>query len=592
MNDVVTKEFTHLKIHTQYSICEGALRTADLARYCKENKIKAAGLCDSNNLCGALEFSETLAKTKTQPIIGTQINIHYKNHTGKIPLFAKNLEGYKNLIKLSSKSFLEIEDSEEPHCKIEDIEKYSEGLILLTGTFDGFFGKLFSKNLTDTISLLLAKLKKIYEDNLYIEIQRHNDVGEKLFENFLLNLSKQLDLPIIATHEVFYLGKDMYEAHDAYLCIGEKTYLNVKDRRKYSNQHYLKKSEEMSDLFKDLPDALKNNENFPLRISYRPKNSAPILPNIQTTNSKSIDEILKEESKSGLNDKLKEYVLPELKDNNKINTEKIYQDRLDHEISIISKMKYSSYFLIVSDYIKWAKKNDIPVGPGRGSGAGSLVAWSLSITDIDPIKFDLIFERFLNPDRISMPDFDIDFCEEKRDRVFGYLKQKYGKGVAHIITFGKLKARMAFRDIGRVLGLPYGYVDKLCKMIPFDPSRPLSLEKAIAQEPRIKNEEAKDPKVKKLIEISKKLEGLNRNMATHAAGVVIPEENLVEFIPLYKDSSSNSLLPSTQFDMYASENAGLVKFDLLGLKTLTVIYKTLSLLKQRKINLARRSKDF
>ena len=585
MNDVVTKEFTHLKIHTQYSICEGALRTADLARYCKENKIKAAGLCDSNNLCGALEFSETLAKTKTQPIIGTQINIHYKNHTGKIPLFAKNLEGYKNLIKLSSKSFLEIEDSEEPHCKIEDIEKYSEGLILLTGTFDGFFGKLFSKNLIDTISLLLAKLKKIYEDNLYIEIQRHNDVGEKLFENFLLNLSKQLDLPIIATHEVFYLGKDMYEAHDAYLCIGEKTYLNVKDRRKYSNQHYLKKSEEMSDLFKDLPDALKNNENFPLRISYRPKNSAPILPNIQTTNSKSIDEILKEESKSGLNDKLKEYVLPELKDNNKIKTEKIYQDRLDHEISIISKMKYSSYFLIVSDYIKWAKKNDIPVGPGRGSGAGSLVAWSLSITDIDPIKFDLIFERFLNPDRISMPDFDIDFCEEKRDRVFGYLKQKYGKGVAHIITFGKLKARMAFRDIGRVLGLPYGYVDKLCKMIPFDPSRPLSLEKAIAQEPRIKNEEAKDPRVKKLIEISKKLEGLNRNMATHAAGVVIPEENLVEFIPLYKDSSSNSLLPSTQFDMYASENAGLVKFDLLGLKTLTVIYKTLSLLKQRKINL-------
>ncbi len=585
MNDVVTKEFTHLKIHTQYSICEGALRTADLARYCKENKIKAAGLCDSNNLCGALEFSETLAKTKTQPIIGTQINIHYKNHTGKIPLFAKNLEGYKNLIKLSSKSFLEIEDSEEPHCKIEDIEKYSKGLILLTGTFDGFFGKLFSKNLTDTISLLLAKLKKIYEDNLYIEIQRHNDVGEKLFENFLLNLSKQLDLPIIATHEVFYLDKDMYEAHDAYLCIGEKTYLNVKDRRKYSNQHYLKKSEEMSDLFKDLPDALKNNENFPLRISYRPKNSAPILPNIQTTNSKSIDEILKEESKSGLNDKLKEYVLPELKDNNKIKTEKIYQDRLDHEISIISKMKYSSYFLIVSDYIKWAKKNDIPVGPGRGSGAGSLVAWSLSITDIDPIKFDLIFERFLNPDRISMPDFDIDFCEEKRDRVFEYLKQKYGKGVAHIITFGKLKARMAFRDIGRVLGLPYGYVDKLCKMIPFDPSRPLSLEKAIAQEPRIKNEEAKDPKVKKLIEISKKLEGLNRNMATHAAGVVIPEENLVEFIPLYKDSSSNSLLPSTQFDMYASENAGLVKFDLLGLKTLTVIYKTLSLLKQRKINL-------
>ena len=231
------------------------------------------------------------------------------------------------------------------------------------------------------------------------------------------------------------------------------------------------------------------------------------------------------------------------------------------------------------------KKNDIPVGPGRGSGAGSLVAWVLSITDIDPIKFDLIFERFLNPDRIKMPDFDIDFCEEKRDKILEYLKQKYGKGVAHIITFGKLKARMAFRDIGRVLGLPYGYVDTLCKMIPFDPSRPLSLEKAIAQEPRIRKEEEKDPRVKKLIEISKKLEGLNRNMATHAAGVVIPEENLAEFVPLYKDPSSNSLLPSTQFDMYTSEKAGLVKFDLLGLKTLTVINKTISFLKEKKINL-------
>ena len=584
MNEIYKKEFTHLKIHTQYSICEGALRTKDLGKYCKENKIKAIGLCDSYNLCGALEFSEMLAKSKTQPIIGTQININYKNNTGKIPLFAKNLEGYKNLIKLSSKSFIEIKDSEEPHCKIADLEKYSNGLILLSGSLDGFFGKLFSKNLTDEISNLVTKLKKVFKDNLYLEIQRHGDVGEKLFEKFLLNFAKKLDLPIIATNEVYYLDKDMHEAHDAYLCIGEKTYVNIKERRKYSNQHYLKNSEEMHELFKVLPDALKNNENFHLRISYRPKNSSPILPNIQETDSKNVDDILKEESILGLKEKLKEYVFPELK-SNKEKTEKIYYERLNHEIDIISKMKYSSYFLIVSDYIKWAKKNNIPVGPGRGSGAGSLVAWSLSITDIDPIKFDLIFERFLNPDGISMPDFDIDFCEEKRDRVFEYLKEKYGKGVAHIITFGKLKPRMAFRDIGRVLGLPYGYVDRLCKMIPFDPSRPLTLEQAIAQEPRIRNEEQKDIRVKKLVEISKKLEGLNRNMATHAAGVVIPEENLAEFVPLYKAPSSNSLLPSTQFDMYASENAGLVKFDLLGLKTLTVINKTLLLLKKRKIDL-------
>ena len=585
MNEVKKKQFTHLKIHTQYSICEGALRTADLAKHCKENQVRAIGLCDSSNLCGALEFSESIAKSRTQPIIGTQINIKHKGKVGKLPLFAKNLEGYKNLIKLSSKSFLDIKDNEDPHCKIDDILTHYKGLILFSGSFEGLIGKLFFKNLTDEINFLFKKFKKVFHNDFYIEIQRHNDTGEKLFEKYLLNTSEELKLPIIATHEVFYLEKDMHEAHDAYLCIGEKTYVNVKDRRKYTSEHYLKTTEEMHELFNDLPEALENNENFPFKISYRPKNSTPVLPNIKTSEVKNVDDLLKKESIEGLKEKLRDYVIPNNPNKNENDIKNIYEKRLDHEINIISKMKYSSYFLIVSDYIKWAKKNDIPVGPGRGSGAGSLVAWALSITDIDPIKFDLIFERFLNPDRISMPDFDIDFCEEKRDKVFEYLKQKYGKGVAHIITFGKLKARMAFRDIGRVLGLPYGYVDKLCKMIPFDPSRPLSLEKAIAQEPRIKQEEQKDPRVKKLIEISKKLEGLNRNMATHAAGVVIPEENLAEFVPLYKDPASNSLLPSTQFDMYASENAGLVKFDLLGLKTLTVINKTLLLLKERKINL-------
>ena len=585
MHEIQKKQFNHLKIHTQYSICEGALRILDLAKNCKENKIKAIGLCDSNNLCGALDFSESIAKAKTQPIIGIQINVEHKGQIGKIPLFAKSLEGYKNLIKLSSKSFLEIKPSEEPHCKIEDIEKNNEGIIILSGTFEGLVGKLFFKNLTDEIFLLFTRFKKIFNDNFYIEIQRHGDEGEDIFENFLLNISQKINLPIIATQEVFYLDKDMHEAHDAYLCVGEKTYINVKDRRKYSNSHYLKTTDEMYNLFSDLPEALENNENFPLRISYRPKNSLPVLPNIPTSKVKDVNVLLVNEANEGLKEKLNEYVLPNLTKKNIDIAKSKYENRLNHEINIIQKMKYSSYFLIVSDYIKWAKKNNIPVGPGRGSGAGSLVAWSLSITDIDPLKFDLIFERFLNPDRVSMPDFDIDFCEEKRDKVFEYLKSKYGKGVAHIITFGKLKPRMAFRDIGRVLGLPYGYVDSLCKMIPFDPSRPLSLEKAIALEPRIRKEEQKDLRVKKLVEISKKLEGLNRNMATHAAGVVIPEESFAEFVPLYKDHSSNSLLPSTQFDMYSSENAGLVKFDLLGLKTLTVISKTISILKEKNISL-------
>ena len=353
MNEVTSKEFTHLKIHTQYSICEGALRTSDLAKYCKTNQIKAVGLCDSNNLCGALEFSESIAKCKTQPIIGSQINIEYKGKIGKIPLFAKNLEGYKNLIKLSSKSFLEIKDNEEPHCKLSDIESNHKGLILLSGSFDGLIGKLFSKNLTDEIFVVFKKFKEIFNRDFYIEIQRHDDAGEKLYEKFLLNTANKLKLPLIATHEVFYLDKSMYEAHDAYLCVGEKTYVHVKDRRKYSDSHYLKSSTEMCQLFHDLPDALENNMNFPLRISYRPKNSLPILPNIETSKIKSVDDLLTKESAKGLKEKLNEYVFPHSnKDKKKV--EKFYNDRLDHEINIICKMKYSSYFLIVSDYIKWA----------------------------------------------------------------------------------------------------------------------------------------------------------------------------------------------------------------------------------------------
>ena len=312
------KTFTHLKIHTQYSICEGALRIEELSKYCKENKVKAMGLCDSNNLCGALEFSESIAKSKTQPIIGTQINIKYKEHSGKIPLFAKNLEGYKNLIKLSSKSFLGIKDGEETHCKVEDLETNFKDVAVFSGAFDGLIGRLFFKNLTDEIFTLFKRFKKKFENNFYIEIQRHNDDGEKLFEKFLLNASQQLDIPIIATQEVFYLEKDMHEAHDAYLCIGEKTYVNVEERRKYSNEHYMKTSEEMYQLFKDLPDALENNANFPYRISFRPKNSPPILPNIQTSQVENIDDLLIKESKAGLEEKLNKYILPYINENGSI----------------------------------------------------------------------------------------------------------------------------------------------------------------------------------------------------------------------------------------------------------------------------------
>ena len=581
MQESKNQNFNHLKIHSQFSICEGAVKIDELKDFSKENKIKAVGICDTNNLCGALEFSEKLSKSGSQPIIGTQINFRFKETTGLLPLFALNKIGYKNIIELSSKSFLNNDELSEPHLDFNDLLGSNEGVSIFSGTFDGLFGRLFNKAKFSEINELFLKLKDNFGDRFYIEIQRHDDPNEKDFEKFNLINSKKLDIPIIATNEVYYLDKDMYEAHDALICIKNKTYVNEKNRVRFSNQHYLKTNSEMLDLFADLPEALENNYNFTYRCSFRPLPSKPILPNISSEKGVSADEILKKDSTKGLKEKIIKMFNINNKDFLKNKNYLKYKDRLDHELEIIIKMNYSSYFLIVSDYIKWAKENDIPVGPGRGSGAGSLVAWCLSITDVDPIKFNLIFERFLNPDRISMPDFDIDFCEHKRDLVFKYLTTKYENSVAHIITFGKLKARMVIRDVGRVLGLPYGFVDSISKMIPFDPSRPQNLTECIAGEPRLQKLINEDKRVKKLTELSLKLEGLNRNVATHAAGVVIADKKLTEIVPLYKDSTANLLLPSTQFDMYSAENAGLIKFDFLGLKTLTVISNTQQLIKKK-----------
>ena len=581
MQESNNKIFNHLKIHTQYSICEGAIKIEDLKNYCKDNKIISVGLSDTSNLCGSLEFSENLSKSGTQPMIGTQILFNFKDEVGLLPLIAMTEIGYKKIVELSSKSYLNSAETLDPQCKLEHLMDEPEGVILLSGSINGLIGKLFNKGKFAEIEEIYKLIKKNYGDNFYIEIQRHNDQNEKSFENYNLNLSKKLNLPIIATQEIYYLNKSMHDAHEALICIGQKTYLNDKNRLSFSDQHYFKSSDEMNKLFLDLPEALENNYNLPLRCSFRPISSKPILPNISSEKSGNADQALASYSEEGLINKfINIFKIP--KDKIQTNSQfKIYKERLNHELKIIIEMKYASYFLIVSDYIKWAKNNDIPVGPGRGSGAGSLVAWCLSITDLDPIKFNLIFERFLNPDRISMPDFDIDFCEEKRDLVFKYLSKKYKDSVAHIITFGKLKARMVIRDVGRVTGLPYGFVDSISKMIPFDPSRPQTLTECINNEPRLQKLIKDDPRVKKLIDLSLKLEGLNRNVATHAAGVVIADKKLTDSVPLYKDASSNLLLPSTQFDMYSAENAGLIKFDFLGLKTLTVINKTQKLINKK-----------
>ena len=575
------QNFNQLKIHSQYSICEGAIKIDDLKDFSKENKIKSLALCDTSNLCGALEFAEKISKIGTQPIIGTQINFKYDDISGFLPLYALNEIGYKRIIELSSLSYLKNDELSDPHLDFSELLILNEGVSLFSGTVNGLFGQLFDKGKFSEIEELYLKLKKSFKNNFYIEIQRHGDPNEKEFEKFNLSQSYNLEIPIIATNEVYYINKDMHEAHDALICIKNKTYVNDKDRFKLSDQHFLKTNSEMSELFADLPEALENNYNFPFRCSFRPLFSKPILPNISSEKGGNADEILKKDSLNGLKEKFEKFfrVKRDELSNNKDYLR--YEDRLNHELDIIIEMKYASYFLIVSDYIKWAKNNDIPVGPGRGSGAGSLVAWCLSITDVDPIKFNLIFERFLNPDRISMPDFDVDFCEDKRDLVFEYLTKKYKDSVAHIITFGKLKARMVIRDVGRVLGLSYGFVDSISKMIPFDPSRPQNLTECIAGEARLQKLINEDPRVRKLTNLSLKLEGLNRNFATHAAGVVIADRKLTEVVPLYKDSTANLLLPSTQFDMYSAENAGLIKFDFLGLKTLTVINNTQKLIRKK-----------
>ena len=394
MPESLSQNFNHIKIHSQYSICEGALKIDDLQSFSKSNKIKSLGLCDTTNLCGALEFSEKISKIGTQPIIGTQINFRYGDTIGLLPLFALNDAGYKRIIKLSSLSYLDNDELSDPHIKFDELLKDNAGVGIFSGTVLGLFGQLFDKGKFSEVLELYKKLKFNFGDRFYIEIQRHNDLNEKGFEKFNLKKSLELEIPIIATNEVFYLNKDMHEAHDALICIGHKTYINEKSRIRFSDQHYLKSNSEMLELFADLPEALENNYNFPLRCSFRPLCSSPILPNISSEKDGNADDILKKDSLNGLKIKFEKLFGIKTMDLEKNITFAEYKDRLDHELSIIIEMKYSSYFLIVSDYIKWAKNNDIPVGPGRGSGAGSLVAWCLSITDVDPIKYNLIFERF------------------------------------------------------------------------------------------------------------------------------------------------------------------------------------------------------
>ncbi|MEE8296834.1 MAG: DNA polymerase III subunit alpha, partial [Hyphomicrobium sp.] len=500
---------------------------------------------------------------------------------GPIALFAMCDAGYANLLKLVSRAHLESGDAEHPYISVSALAEHAEGVIALTGGPDGPIDQTLREAQRSQAKARLTRLKSAFGDRLYVEIQRHGLRSEQEVEPHLLELAYAHDIPIVATNEAYFAAPDDYEAHDALLCIAEGRYVVEDDRRRVTPEHTFKSAEQMAEVFSDLPEALENTIEIAKRCAFRPKGRKPILPRFiaggddvsETEQSRLEAAELRRQAQEGLKERLASG--PPAQGFNVAD----YEKRLAYEIDIISRMKFAGYFLIVADFIKWAKSRGIPVGPGRGSGAGSLVAWALTITDLDPLRFGLLFERFLNPERVSMPDFDIDFCQDRRDEVIRYVQNKYGHDrVAQIITHGKLQARAVLRDVGRVLQIPYGQVDRLCKLVPNNPADPVTLAEAIAGEPKLQQEQSSDPLVARLLEIAQKLEGLYRHASTHAAGMVIADRPLVELVPLTLDPKSNTLV--TQYNWKLVEAAGLVKFDFLGLKTLTVLQKAVDLVKR------------
>jgi len=595
--------FVHLKVHSAYSLLEGAITIPRLAKLAAAHRFPAVGLTDTNNLFGALEFSDKLAAAGIQPIVGCTLAVDFEDRPkavagvapegmpagtgagnardGRLALLAMNAAGYQNLMKLSSRAFFDPAQDEPPHIELQRLETLAEGLIALTGGPDGPIDGALRQGQTRLAGARLDRLAHIFGDRLYVEVQRHGLKAETETEPALLDLAYAAGVPIVATNEVYFAAPDDYEAHDALLCIAEGRYVVEDNRRRLSREHSFKSAEQMAELFADLPEALERTVEIAKRCAFRPQGRKPILPRFVSVAPGASEEQqlaieaeeLRRQAEAGLQERLQAHPLaPGF-------TPDDYRKRLDFELGVIAKMKFPGYFLIVADFIKWAKTNGIPVGPGRGSGAGSLVAWSLTITDLDPLRFGLLFERFLNPERISMPDFDIDFCQDRRDEVIRYVQGKYGADrVAQIITHGKLQARAVLRDVGRVLQMPYGQVDKLCKLVPNNPANPVTLAQAIEGEPKLQEARDSEPMVARLLEIAQKLEGLYRHASTHAAGMVIADRPLEELVPLYRDPKSS--FPITQFNWKLVEAAGLVKFDFLGLKTLTVLEKAVKLVKR------------
>ncbi len=572
--------FVHLRVKSAYSLLEGAIKADAIAPLAKANGAPAVALTDRANLFGALEFSVVTKDTGVQPIIGCALPVtgigegppERWARTPTIVLLAQNEVGYLNLCELSSAAFLEVDPSDAPNVAWDKVVAHSEGLILLSGGPDGPIDPLFAAGRDEEGSRALTCMHAVFANRFYVELQRHGTPAEKAAEPGLVEWAYAHDVPLVATNDVHFAKPAMWRAHDALLCISDGAFVSQEDRRRVTPEHWFKDANAMRALFSDLPEACDNTLEIAQRCAFMVHKRDPILPRFPTSAGRSEAEELAAQAREGL--RLRLVSSPPAVG------EEVYWARLEREIDVIQSMGFSGYFLIVSDFMKWAVANDIPVGPGRGSGAGSLVAWSLLITGVDPLRFGLIFERFLNPERVSMPDFDIDFCQERREEVIGYVQERYGADrVAQIITFGSLQARAVLRDVGRVLQLPLGQVDRLAKMIPNNPANPVTLAQAIALEPRLQAARDDDETVAQALDVALQLEGLYRNASTHAAGVVIADRPLTQLVPLYRDPRSS--LPATQFNMKWVESAGLVKFDFLGLKTLTVINRAMKLLELR-----------
>jgi len=590
------RAFIHLRVHSAYSLLEGALPLGKIVDHAMKDEAPAIAVTDTNNLFGALEFAQKAAKDGVQPLIGCLLSVDFGDAGEAAPARRQGMElypvvlvaatetGYANLVRIVSRAYLETPTGEPIHAAIDWFGGLSEGIICLSGGPRGPIGAAIKSGHAELAESRLLALQALFGDRLYVEIERLAGY-DKGIEAATVDLAYRHRLPLVATNEAFFPRREDYEAHDALIAIAEGSVVAEDNRRRLTPDNYLKSQKEMSELFADLPEAIDNTVEIAQRCSYYPQNRKPILPRFAGADVADAEaaeqaeaEELARQAREGLAHRIATRgIHPGF-------TEEQYRERLEFEIGIIQRMKFPGYFLIVSDFIKWAKAQGIPVGPGRGSGAGSLVAYALTITDVDPLRFSLLFERFLNPDRVSMPDFDIDFCQDRREEVIRYVQGKYGRDqVGQIITFGTLQARAVLRDVGRVLQMPYGQVDRLCKMVPANPANPVKLKDAIEAEPRFAEEAEKEPIVQTLLDMAQKLEGLYRHASTHAAGIVIGDRPLWELVPMYRDPRSD--MPVTQFNMKKVEDAGLVKFDFLGLKTLTVLQTAVKLISRRGVDI-------